>query len=74
MNQKLSGKPGAVQNGSCPMTKKPKKESQKEQSARFEKAVQDMIDARELNPTEAEEAFERAMSGVARSLESPPDE
>ena len=47
------------------MTKKPKKESQKEQSARFEKAVQDMIDAGELNPTEAEEAFEQVMKRVA---------
>lgn len=48
------------------MTKKPKKESQKEQSARFEKAVQDMIDAGELNPTEAEERFERAMEKIVR--------
>ncbi|WP_175477315.1 hypothetical protein [Roseovarius tolerans] len=48
------------------MTKKPKKESQKEQSARFEKAVQDMIDAGELNPTEAEERFERAMQYVLK--------
>lgn len=47
------------------MTKKPKKESQKEQSARFEKAVQDMIDAGELSPTEAEEAFEQVMKKVA---------
>lgn len=47
------------------MTKKPKKESQKDQSARFEKALQDMIDAGELNPTEAEEAFERVMKQIA---------
>jgi len=47
------------------MTKKPKKESQKEQSARFEKAVQDMIDAGELNPTEAEERFEQAMAIIS---------
>lgn len=40
------------------MTKKPKKESQKEQSARFEKAVQDMINDGELNPTEADKRFE----------------
>lgn len=49
------------------MTKKPKKESQKEQSARFEKAVQDMIDAGELNPTEAEEAFENVIKRVSQT-------
>lgn len=49
------------------MTKQKKKESQKEQSARFEKAVQDMIDAGELNPTEADEKFERAILSIARS-------
>ncbi len=49
------------------MTKNPKKESQKEQSARFEKAVQDMIDAGELSPTQAEERFERAMREIAQS-------
>lgn len=54
------------------MTKKPKKESQKEQSARFEKAVQDMIDAGELNRTEAEEAFERAMDKLAKGHSSAP--
>lgn len=48
------------------MTKQKKKESQKEQSARFEKAVQDMINAGELNPTEADEAFERAMDRIVR--------
>lgn len=49
------------------MTKQKKQESQKEQSARFEKAVQDMIDAGELNPTEADERLERAMKNIARS-------
>ena len=39
------------------MPKKQKQESQKEQSERFRKAVQDMIDAGELSPTEAEERF-----------------
>lgn len=47
------------------MTKR-KKESQKEQSARFNKAVQEMIDAGELSPTEAEERFERAMEKISR--------
>ena len=40
------------------MPKKQKQETQKEQSERFKKAVQDMIDAGELNPTEAEEALD----------------
>lgn len=48
------------------MTKKPKKESQKEQSARFERAVQDMIDAGELNPTEADELFDKAMEKLVK--------
>ena len=52
------------------MTKKPKKESQAEQSERFAKTVQDMIDAGELNPTEADEKFERAMKKIARTTES----
>jgi polyhydroxyalkanoate synthesis regulator phasin len=44
---------------------KPKKETQAEQSRRFEKAVQDLIDAGELSPTEAEERFEKAMNKIA---------
>lgn len=52
------------------MTKKQKKESQKEQSARFEKAVQDMIDAGELNPTEAGERLE---SFLHKSLNQKPE-
>lgn len=43
------------------MAKKQNKESQAEQSERFRKAVQDLIDAGELNPTEADEKFEQAM-------------
>ena len=46
------------------MPKKKKQESQKEQSARFKKAVRDLVDAGELNPTEAEEKFERAVKRV----------
>jgi polyhydroxyalkanoate synthesis regulator phasin len=52
------------------MAKKAKQESQAEQSERFRKLVQDMVDAGELNPTEAEEKFDRAMDRLARS--SPP--
>lgn len=47
------------------MTGNPKKEYQEDQFARFEKAVQDMIDAGELNPTKADERFERAMRRIA---------
>lgn len=36
------------------MPKQKRKETQEEQSARFEAEVQKMIDAGELNPTEAE--------------------
>lgn len=48
------------------MAKKAKQESQEEQSERFRKLVQDMEAAGDLNPTEAEEKFERAMGIVAR--------
>lgn len=41
------------------MPKKKTQETQKEQSERFEKAVQELVDAGELNPTEAEEALNR---------------
>ena len=45
------------------MPKKQNQETQKEQSERFKKAVQDMIDAGELNPTEADEAMDKIVSG-----------
>jgi hypothetical protein len=38
------------------MPKKKRQESQAEQSARFKRDAQKLIDARELNPTEAEAA------------------
>jgi polyhydroxyalkanoate synthesis regulator phasin len=41
------------------MPKKKKQESAEEQSERFREAVREMIDAGELNPTEADEAFDR---------------
>jgi polyhydroxyalkanoate synthesis regulator phasin len=47
------------------MAKKAKQESQEEQSERFRKLAQDMVDAGELNPTEAEEKFDRAMSKIS---------
>lgn len=52
------------------MPKRKNEETQVEQSARFQKAVQDMIDAGELNPTEADVAFERLMEKVASDAEN----
>lgn len=46
------------------MPKKKRVEGPKEQFERFQKAVQDLIDAGELDPTEAEERFERAMANL----------
>ena len=48
------------------MAKKAKQESQAEQSERFLKTVQEIVDAGELSPTEADERFERVMAKVAR--------
>ena len=50
------------------MPKKQQKETQKEQSERFKKAVQDMIDAGELNPTEADDAFEKIIHKIKTDL------
>ena len=55
------------------MTKKPRKESQQEQSARFEKTVQDMIDAGELSPTEADEALEKLVLGLSTQRDTDDD-
>ncbi len=49
------------------MPRKQKQESPQEQYERFLKTVQDMVDAGELNPTEAEERFERAFLQIASS-------
>ena len=46
------------------MPKKKKEESQRKQSKRFIETVQDMINAGELNPTEAEDEFERVMQKI----------
>lgn len=43
------------------MPKKKNQETQAEQSERFRKAVRDLVDAGELNPTEADEAFEKVL-------------
>jgi polyhydroxyalkanoate synthesis regulator phasin len=58
------------------MPKKKNRETQKEQSERFKKAVQDMIDAGELNPTEADEAFNTLvgrLTNVGDSNQKSPD-
>jgi polyhydroxyalkanoate synthesis regulator phasin len=41
----------------------------KEQRERFEKTVRDMIDAGELNPTEADNAMEKVMRSVRTKKE-----
>lgn len=45
--------------------KKAKQESQEDQSERFGKLVQDMVDAGELNPAEAQDKFEQMMQKLA---------
>ena len=49
------------------MAKKAKQESQAEQSERFRKFVQELVDAGELNPTEADAKFERLVKAAGRS-------
>lgn len=55
------------------MPKRKEEISQTEQSKRFKKAAQDLIDAGELNPTEAEKRFNRAMEKIARPKPSSQD-
>lgn len=50
------------------MPKKKRKETQAEQSARFEAEVQKMIDAGELSPTEADKALERLFRRAGQKL------
>lgn len=49
------------------MAKKQKPESDDPQYQRFLKKVQELVDAGELNPTEAEERFERAMERISKT-------
>ena len=53
------------------MPKKKNQESQEEQSERFKKTVADLVAAGELNPTEADEAFEKLVNRSVLSV--PPD-
>ena len=50
------------------MPKKLKHETQEEQSARFLAHVQKLIDAGELNPTEAEETLDRLVRSQKRPV------
>jgi hypothetical protein len=55
------------------MPKKKVQESQVEQSKRFRKTIRELVAAGELNPTDADEGFERLLSKAAplRSLGKP---
>jgi polyhydroxyalkanoate synthesis regulator phasin len=44
------------------MPKKKNPETQEQQSERFRKVVRELVDAGELNPTEADKAFEQALA------------
>jgi len=52
------------------MPKKKRQETQEEQSARFKKDAQKLIDAGELNPTEAEAAVDRLIRKSGHSPDS----
>lgn len=54
------------------MAKKQNKESPEKQFERFRKKVDELEAAGELNPTEADERFERAMDDIVKSSD-PPD-
>lgn len=57
------------------MPKRKTELSQAEQSERFRKAAQDLLNAGELSPAEAEERFEKTMEKIRRQRPSPePDE
>ena len=49
------------------MAKKAKQESQAEQSERFRKFVQELVDDGDVNPIEADEKFDKAMKLVSSS-------
>ena len=48
------------------MAKKQKNESDQEQYQRFLEKVQELVDAGELSPTEADDRFDRAMEKIAQ--------
>ena len=55
------------------MPKRKSELSQKEQSKRFRDAVQELVDAGELSPTEADEKFERAMEKIVPPAQASDD-
>jgi hypothetical protein len=55
------------------MPKKLKPESQAEQSERFKREAQRLIDAGELNPTEADAALERLVAAQRHTTPSSAD-
>ncbi len=55
------------------MAKKQNKESPEEQFRRFQETVQEMVDDGELNPTEADEKFDRAMDKIVQSSQQSSD-
>jgi len=52
------------------MPKKKRQETQEEQSARFKREAQKLIDAGELNPTEADAAVDRIVRRSAEHRDS----
>jgi hypothetical protein len=48
------------------MPRKKAKETQEQQSERFRRAAQELIDAGELSPTDAADRLDKAMGGVAK--------
>jgi polyhydroxyalkanoate synthesis regulator phasin len=53
------------------MAKKKNQESQEVQSERFRQTVRDLVDAGELNPTEADNAFDKVMRRIQRPTTVP---
>ncbi len=54
------------------MPKKKTTETQADQSERFRQTVRDLVDAGELNPTEADESFEHLLGkAVSKSSVAP---
>jgi len=54
------------------MPKKKNKESASEQSERFKKEAQKLIDDGELNPTEADEVFKKLLSAGLKNTDATP--
>ncbi len=51
------------------MPKKKNDLTQEEQSERFRRAVEDLVEAGELSPTEAEDRFEEAMRRITQDAD-----